>query len=151
MSGRSVLLLSDSVLFSPRVMTGLLKCNRTSTLTLGRRALKRRRVGMVTSGSNGILRVDGAYSVSQTVNRSVNVRGVSTTCARTLFQRLRIVVAGRNLSGVFCRHTFRHLVPRKRSFCTLSAARCFSIRLSAIGSFRRTRQLVPSRLCWLVN
>lgn len=143
-----MLLLSDSVMFSPRVMRGLLQSSGTSMLTLGHRRLNTRRVGIVISGRRGMVRVDGIYSVPSTVNRSVNVRGVSTTCARTLFHRLRVVVLSRKLSGVFCRQTFRELVPRKCDFCMVSAARFFSTRLSAMRSFRRTRGLVPTDLCW---
>ena len=144
--GKDFLLLDSDLLYDPRIIERVTRCDSDNVLTLIRHDLGEEEMKVVCDAQDTIKEISKTCNPDDAAGESLGIEKIGAAYSEALFKELETMMLKEHLENKFYELAFERLIPQGHSYKVVDVTEYFSCELDTVEDFENAKEKIPADL-----
>ncbi|MBQ2535052.1 MAG: phosphocholine cytidylyltransferase family protein [Prevotella sp.] len=140
------LLLDSDLLYDPKIVGEVLKCDAPNVLTLIQHELGEEEMKVVTEANGSIKEISKTCNPADAAGESLGIEKIGKAYSVALYKELDQMMNKEHLENKFYELAFERLIPQGHTYKVIDVTQYFSCELDTVEDFENAKQKIPAEL-----
>lgn len=140
------LLLDSDLLYDPKIVAEVMKCDEPNVLTLIKHDLGEEEMKVVTGKDGSIKEISKTCNPQDAAGESLGIEKIGKAYSKALYKELEVMMNKEHQENKFYELAFERLIPQGHTYKVLDVTQYFSCELDTVEDFENAKEKIPAEL-----